>query len=115
MSFSFGQSYSLRKISNWLDSNNLTNYNETSSMGGGLYSTGIRLVLNDKYSISMQTEPMVAGPSFCETALIDNKSGKLSYINKLGYHDVIRHDEPEDLYNHILELIEQLKSPDNSE
>lgn len=108
----FGRSYSSRKISNWLDSNNLTNYKDVSGMGDSLYSTGLRLTLTDTYSISIQTNPMIAGPAFCETALLDTTSAGLRYNKELGYGDVIRHDEPEDLYLHITTLLEQVKSLD---
>jgi len=108
---SFGESYSLRKITNWLKENNLNDYAYTQNGGDlffSMYSTGIRVKLNDTYSISIQTNPVIAGPAFCETMLINNISKKLEYNNNLGYSDVIRHMEQNDVFDHITELKNKL-------
>lgn len=104
---SFGESYSLRKITNWLKQNNINDYIYTSS-GFCLYETGIRVKINDTYDVSIQTNPTVAGSAFCETALINNQIGDIEYNEKLGYDDVIKHPEQEDLFNHITFLIKTL-------
>jgi hypothetical protein len=79
-----------------------------------LYSTDIKLKINDIYSLSVQTNPTVAGPAFCESALIDNVTGALEYNSKLGYSDVIRHSDPEDFFDHVLGLKEKLSGSEKT-
>jgi len=108
MSILFRNSYSLTKIINWLNKNNLNKYEYNCSLDSIFTKTGIHIKLNEKYSLSIQTHPTIAGSSFCETALIDNITGKPIY-NVLNYYDVIRHNEPENLFEHLLSLKEDLK------
>ena len=103
-----GHSYGLRKISSIVeDFNNIKNIKieivPTKNHNIGLYSTGCRLFFpNSTYSLSVQTDSLVAGDSFCETALLLNDD--IIYDGSLGYDDVIRHYEIEDLKKHLEEI-----------
>lgn len=56
---------------------------------------------DDYIAMSIQTHPSIAAWSFAETAILIS-SKKIVYPLCLGYYDdVLRHDEPEDLYKHI--------------
>lgn len=69
--------------------------------------TGVRLSFNGTdWTISIQTETKVAGPAFCESALL-NKKG-LAYEGELGYGDVIRHHDPQDLRAHLVDMFKRL-------
>ena len=52
-----------------------------------------------------------AGCSFAETALFYSKCSGLIYSEKVGYEEgVMRHNNPEDLFHHILRLQALTKS-----
>jgi hypothetical protein len=62
------------------------------SSGGSMlsiYQTGCLVDLNDQYRLSIQTDPMVAGDSFAETALVSIQKNKVIY-GPYGYGDVKR-------------------------
>ena len=105
-----GETYCLRKITEWLAANGTPrgDYRHANTkVSRSLYSSGIYLKLNEDFELSIQTEPTVSGKAFCETALI--AASGLTYDSSLGYHDVCRWDEPEDLFQHIVEIRQKLK------
>lgn len=116
----FGSSYSVRKIVEWFNKNNIKNYHEVESgmiEHASLVNTGLVVELGTfkrpdedipkKYSLSIQTHPLIAGDSFAETAFLCDS--KIKYVNKYGYSGVIRHHDQEDLFRHINEMLEQIK------
>lgn len=103
-------SYSIRKITEWLDAKELAfNYNSPNLSGGlpEMIQTGLVFKVNDAMYLSVQTHPTIAASAFAETALQNEKG--VVYCSELGYDDVIRHTEPEELYEHITQLLELLK------
>ncbi len=105
-----GETYCLRKITEWLAANGTprSDYRHTNSKAWStFYRSGLCLKLNKDFQLSMQTEPSVSGTAFCETALIADSG--LVYDSSLGYDDVCRWDEPEDLFQHIVEIRQKLK------
>lgn len=107
--FNFGCSYSCQKIIDWLNEKGIE-YVCSSSMKR-IRETGVRIQLNKYIYLSIQTEPDVAGSQFAETALLRKEDGCV-YSDDLGYSDVLRHDEPDDLFDHITELLEKFKTLD---
>ena len=68
----------------------------------------ITLEFDDKLRLSIQKDPAVSGPTFCETALMDDCD--LLHEDSLGYQDMIcRWDQPEDFFKHIVEMRQKLK------
>ena len=73
-----------------------------------MYATGCQLDFVDlKFAVSIQTNSEIAGPAFCETALIEKEKGVI-YEKELGYDDCIRHDSEEDLKEHLKMLFQKL-------
>lgn len=112
-----GETYSLRKITEWLAANGTLRSDYVYSESGisrSIYHTEIRLTLNKDLKLSIQTEPCTAGDAFCETALA-GKHGLISDA-KLGYGDTVcRWNEPEDLFQHIVEIRQQLEDKQDKE
>lgn len=105
-----GEAYSLRKITNWLSDSGIPKseyYIRSAPVSISLYSTGVCLKLDDELLLSIQTEPCVAGEHFCETALIG--AGGITYNELLGYEDICRWEEPEDLFQHLIEIRQLMK------
>ena len=99
-------SYSLGLVTDFLDKMKIT---YTYSSGGGMfafYETGCRIKLNEPFELSIQTDPVIAGPSFAETALISANTHKVVY-GTCGYGDVKRHDTPDELFKEIEWLLTQ--------
>lgn len=96
------ESYSLRKVTDMLKAENI-NYTIVKNKLDGVYYTACRVSFtNSDICVSVQTNPSVAGSSFCETAILNGEG--LLYISSLGYYDVIRHNEPSDFLEHIKTL-----------
>jgi hypothetical protein len=105
--------YSVRKITEWLDQQGFSDYSRCNPriVDAGFVTSGIRLGLGDIYELSIQTHPMIASYAFAETAIKRKDNGKLVYISKYGYYgDVIRHDDTIDLFNHIQLLMQDIKN-----
>jgi hypothetical protein len=93
--------YSLRVVVDHLDSKEMK-YKFASGGGGAamcLYDHGCKVLLSNGFELSVQTHPMLVGPAFAETALI--KDGKLVWFMSNDGDEVIRHDTPEALFEHI--------------
>ena len=94
-------SYSLGKVIEFLEKNEYE-FKANSSAGGGYCGVehGVRVRVGGNIEISIQTHPIIAGESFAETAIMHNN--KIIYPRDLGYYeDIIRHNEPVDLFTHI--------------
>lgn len=103
-------SYSIRKVTEWLTAKDLAfNFNSPNLSSGmpEMTQTGIVFKVNDAMRLSVQTHPIVTGTAFAETALQNDKG--VVYCPELGYDEVIRHAEPEELFEHITKLLELLK------
>jgi hypothetical protein len=98
--------YSLRVIVEFLESKDIKYKFASSRVGLLLYEHGCRIDLTDDLKMSIQTHPMIAGPAFAETA-IQSMERKTVVYGHFGYNDVIRHDTPEDLFNHIQEVLNE--------
>jgi len=89
------ETYSLRIITEWLKSKNITyNYSSSNVDMLNLYEHGLRISFKD-YKLSVQTHPTIAGWAFAES---------------LKTNDIIsdtRHANPEDLFNFIEGLIQE--------
>lgn len=99
--------YSANKISKWLTQQEFKHHPRSSKIDYAIYEHGICVefaspVQSDEYvSMSIQTHPSIAGFAFAETAILIS-SDKMVFPASLGYYDdVLRHDEPEDLFKHI--------------
>lgn len=103
-------SYSVRIITEWLDEQKIEWKHASPNLDRGMTmtQTGLSINLNTHIRMSIQTDPRVAGPSFAETAIQAN--GGVIYSDELGYSDVIRHDEPSELFQHIKDIMETIKS-----
>lgn len=98
--------YSLRVIVDFLESKDIKYKFASSPVGYVFYEHGVRMDLTDDLKMSIQTHPMIAGPAFAETAIQSMQQQKVVY-GHFGYNDVIRHDTPEDLFNHIQEVVNE--------
>lgn len=105
-------SYSVKKITEWLDTKEIKHKYHSTNLDSlpVLTQTGLCVVLDatKTLGLSVQTDPRICGSAFAETALI-TKQG-IIYDDTLGYSDVIRHYEKEDLFEHITQLLEDLKA-----
>ena len=110
----WNESYVLNIITQWLKNQKMTDYKYSSNFlsSYSIYNTGICLTLNQTYGLSIQTDSRIAGPYFCETALINEITGKICYVTKLGYWDVVKHSQPSDLFDHIVQLKNKLETID---
>lgn len=100
--------YSLRVVEDYLKEKDIKYVFANARVGLFLYDHGCRIDLTDDLKMSIQTHPMIAGPAFAETAIqsMERKSVVYGYF---GYNDVIRHDTPEELFNHIQEVLNAAK------
>lgn len=107
----FGETYSLRKVTKWLAETRTPKSDYelvTSRVSPSIHNSGMRLKLNEELQLSIHTDPTIAGESFCETGLM--KGGRLLHDDSFGYGDAVcRWDEPEDLFQHIVEVRQKLK------
>ena len=89
------ETYSLRIITEWLNSKNITySYSSSNVDMLNLYEHGLRISFKD-YKLSVQTHPTIAGWAFAES---------------LKTNDIIsdtRHETPQDLFNFIEGLIQE--------
>lgn len=92
----FGNTYSLRLVIDFLDENKIEYKYSNANVGFTIHNHGCRIQINDKYSLSIQTHPMVVGESFAETALTN-------VLTKEMVEDGIFYD-PRELFDHILSL-----------
>ena len=107
---SFWNSYSINVIINWLNQKNPIPkfcYSKSNFAESIMRNTGMQLELNNKLRLSIQTDPNTAFHHFAETALLGPT--RILYDESLGYSDVCHHDTPEELFEHIDRLFEQLK------
>lgn len=89
------ETYSLRIITEWLKSKNITySYSSSNVDMLNLYEHGLRISFKD-YKLSVQTHPTIAGWAFAES---------------LKTNDIIsdtRHETPQDLFSFIEGLIQE--------
>jgi hypothetical protein len=108
--------YSLGVVIKYLESKSITYKIVSGRVGASLYEHGCRMNITDDLSMSIQTHPAIAGPAFAETAIRSDKEKSIVY-KYFGYGcEVIRHDNPEDLFNHIEAVLNEaktLENPDN--
>ncbi len=101
--------YSLRVVMQHLDSKGLSYSFSSGPVGPSIYEHGCRLELPcscGDVKMSIQTHPTLVGPAFAETAII--KDGKLIWFkmdDRDDGNDVMRHDTPEQLFEHIRMVI----------
>ena len=93
------QSYSLKKITTFLDSENIS-YKVSDSILE-IYSTGCCVNFpNTDIKMSVLTSPNISGPNFAQTAIM-NRDGILR-IPSLEYgNSIINHPEIDDIISHI--------------
>lgn len=108
----FGETYSLRLITTFLQENDIEYNYSNSRMGMGLYDHGCSVKINDTYKLSIQTHTDVVGPSFVETALQNVKTQNIVYNGTYGYYDVIRFDTPQEFFDHILYVMKNKDEPE---
>lgn len=106
------ETYTLRIITTYLKSKGISFEHWSSNVGISFYEHGCRVKLNETYSLSIQTHTDVVGRSFAETALQNMETKRIVHDGTYGYDDVIRHDTPEKLFEHIDELFDLVKCPD---
>lgn len=99
------ETYCLHLVTEFLNSKNIPFVYCNARIGPFMYNHGCQIKLaNDEYIMSIQTHPLISGSSFAETAIIDN-DGKFA-LDKFNYYgEVIRHDTPEDLFTHIIDIL----------
>ncbi len=106
-----GETYCLMKVTEWLAANGTPRSDYpymNSHVSRIFYNSGIYLKLDDLLKLSIQTDPVVSGSAFCETALMNDS--ELLHDDSLGYQDTIcRWDQPENLFKHIVEIRQKLK------
>ena len=95
----FGETYSLSLVTEFLDSKKISYKYCNANIGILFHNHGCRVILNDTYSISIQTHPDVAGCSFAETALQNMKTKQL--VNG----DVDRFNTPQELFDYITDMV----------
>jgi hypothetical protein len=100
----FGETYSLRIITTFLQENGIEFNYCNSRVGIGMYNHGCGVKLDDTYKLSIQTHTDIIGSSFAEVALQNVKTQQLVYDGTYGFGDVIRFDTPQDLFDNILEV-----------
>ena len=104
------ETYSLSVITKFLTSNNIPYEHCNAKVGMSFYDHGCRVKLNEQYSLSIQTHPDIAGESFAETALQDMVNKKIVYSGKFSYHDVKHFKDPQELFDHITDLVATCKN-----
>jgi len=102
--------YAANTISKWLTQNGFKHHPRSSKIDGFiLYEHGVCIEFTTPYeskdfvSMSIQTHPAISGSSFAETAILRNSKTLITPIC-LRYQDVIRHKEPQDLFDHIQKI-----------
>lgn len=97
-----GESYSLKKITTFLDGENISY--QINRHQFETYSTGCRIIFpNTDIFLSAQTNPVMAENSFVQTAIFNSEG--ILYLPSQGYeYGVINHLEIEDFINHIREV-----------
>ena len=96
--------YSLRLVIEFLKNNKIPYTYCSANVDYMFYEHGCRIKLDDTYTLSIQTHPMIAGKSFAETALRNMVTGKIVEDGTHDYDDIKRFWNPSDLFDHILSL-----------
>jgi hypothetical protein len=104
---SIRQTYCLKLVTEFLDSNNLI-YEFNSPKTAMFVETGILIKLLNDFSLSIQTHPLITSEGFSETCLIFKN--KPVYTNNWYYFDVRRQYTPQELFDHIKELVASLEN-----
>lgn len=98
----FPQSFSIRKTTEFLKKHGYEYKASSSQIEPTFVEHGIRVRINDSISLSIQTHPLIAGEAFAETAIIDTDGDGFGKYSNIGYFDdVLRHEDPHDLFVHI--------------
>jgi hypothetical protein len=109
------ETYSLRVVTKFLNERKIAYEHSSARVGFGSFNEhGCRIKLNDTYKLSIQTHPDIAGEAFAETALQNIKNHKICYDGTYSYIDVRRFDNPQQLFDHVIWIMEkaQRKSED---
>lgn len=99
------ETYTLRIVTDFLRSNNIEFKYSSSRVGFGFYEHGCRIQIDDTYQLSIQTHTDVVGESFAETALQNKVTQRIVEDGTFDYYDVKRFDTPQDLFDHIKEVL----------
>lgn len=99
-----GDTYSLRLVVSFLKDNRIPYKYCNANVGFIFHNHGCRINVDDTYSLSIQTHPMVTGESFAETGLTNVVTKAMVEDGTHGYHDVMRFLDPKELFDHILSL-----------
>lgn len=99
------ETYSLRLVTDFLKQQNIPFELHSANVGICFAEHGCRVTLDDTYKLSIQTHPDVTGCSFAETALQNMVIRKMVYDGTHGYYDIKRWNTPDELFEHILELV----------
>jgi len=100
----FGDTYSLRLVIEFLKNKQIPYTYCSANVDYMLYQHGCRIRLDDTYTLSIQTHPMIAGKSFAETALRNMVTKEIVEDGTHDYYDIKRFHDPSDLFDHILSL-----------
>jgi hypothetical protein len=101
------ETYSLRQVTTFLKERNIPyKYSNANVLSLSFYNHGCRIDVNDDYKLSIQTHSDVVGPSFAETALQSIAKGGIVYDGTYGYDDVIRWNTPQELFDHIDDIMQ---------
>jgi hypothetical protein len=99
------ETYCLRIVTEFLNSKNIPFVYCNARVVFFMYNHGCQIKLdNDEYIMSIQTHPHISGRSFAETAILD-KNGNFAPDKFNYYDDIIRHDTPEELFTHIMDIL----------
>lgn len=108
------ETYSLRVVTTYLNSKGISFEHWSGYVGYrySFYEHGCRITLNCDLKMSIQTHPIFAGPAFAET-VIQSLETKSFVYDKFGYaDDVLRFQTPEKLFEHIENVMRQIKELD---
>lgn len=97
----FGETYSLGLITKFLKEKGIAYEPRNANVGFTMHDHGCAVKINDTYTLSIQTHPMIAGESFAETGLQNTITKKIVYDGTYRYWDVRRFKKPQDLFDHI--------------
>lgn len=101
--------FSARLVLEFCKQNQLEAKAHSAQVPGTLFEiieSGIRITFanakNEKVYLSIQTHPYWVKTAFAETAVQSDKLRAVVYPSQLGYcGDIIRHQVPQDLFDHI--------------
>ena len=97
------KSYSLKKITDILDKEDISYDIVQGCYDIGFCTTGCRITFEGSdFCLSVQTHPSITNEYFCESCLQTNKG--VVYCDSLGYDSTVLFHEPSEFHKHIVEL-----------